>query len=339
MHSHESLQQELDCFPRIPLAEYPTPLEYLPRLSNTLGRDIYIKRDDVMGPGMGGNKVRKLEYLLAEAHQRGAKKVVTFGGLQSNHARLTAASACKLSMQPHLFYFEHRPQKKNGNLMLNQLFGAKMYFIPIGGNSGMSLETTIRLVRLVSLLLVGRHYFIPVGGHSWLGCLGYVRAAIELDQQARSQKLGNAHLVIASGTGGTLAGLLAGLSLLNSPLRPLGIDVGKLWKRFPASIAQLTTRICKQLGKKNSFDPEDIPLIESLYAAPEYGTPSRRCLEAIRQLALLEGVLLDPIYTGKAFAGFIDLLEKGSLGKEAPIIFLHTGGLPALFAFEDKIIT
>jgi D-cysteine desulfhydrase family pyridoxal phosphate-dependent enzyme len=336
MVNHSHLQQNLNRYARTPLAEYPTPLEYLPRLSGQLGREIFIKRDDQIGPGLGGNKTRKLEYLLAEAQQRGIDKVVTFGGLQSNHTRITAAAARKLGLEPHLFFFEPRPQQLQGNLMLNQLLGARMHFIPlgVGGDASMTLETTIRLVHWLARLWVGRHYFIPVGGHTWLGCLGYVRAALETETQAADLGLENAFLVLAAGTGGTLAGLLAGLSLINSPLRLTGIDVGKLWKGFSSSLARLTGEICARLGFEYVFEESEIPLIESIYAAPRYGLPSQGGLAAIQRLASTEGIVLDPVYTGKAFAGMLDLVAKGRLGLDEPIIFLHTGGLPALFAFE-----
>jgi D-cysteine desulfhydrase family pyridoxal phosphate-dependent enzyme len=341
MLSGDSILQSLARFPRIPLAEYPTPLEHLPRLSAQLRREIFIKRDDYIGPGLGGNKTRKLEYLLAEAQQqapqRGMIKVVTFGGLQSNHARITTAAARKLGLEPHLFYFEPRPKQLTGNLLLNQLMDAHMHFIPLGtgGNGSMTLEATNRLVHLLAWLRLGRHYFIPVGGYSWRGCLGYVRAAIEIDSQARALGIENAHLVLAAGTGGTLAGLLAGLTLINSSLNLLGIDVGKLWKGFAASLTRLTGDICEHLGTKRVFEPREIPLLEGVYSVPKYGVPSPGCWDAIRRLARAEGILLDPVYTGKAFAGLLDLAEKGQLGSNEPIIFLHTGGLPALFAFED----
>jgi len=335
MDIQKSIQKKLDHYPRIPLAEYPTPLEHLPRLSAEIGREIYIKRDDGIGPGLGGNKTRKLEYLLAEAQRRGARRVVTFGGLQSNHARITAAAACRLGFEPHLFYFEPRPAQMRGNLFLNQLFGARMHFIPFGGGGSMSLELSNRLANWVALLWVGRHYFIPVGGHSWLGCLGYVRAALEIDRQAHDLGIENAQLVVAAGTGGTLAGLVAGLGLVDSPLRLLGIDVGKLWKGFPDSLARLATKICSQLGDPRNFKSDDVPLLEEIYSAPKYGVPSQECLKAIQVMAKLEDILLDPVYTGKAFAGLLDLVENSRLGTDEPIIFLHTGGLPALFAFES----
>ena len=327
----------LETVERVLFAKYPSPLEYLPRLSFELGRPVYIKRDDGLGPGMGGNKTRKLEYLLAEAQRKGQGKVVTFGGLQSNHARLTVACANRLGMQTHLFYFEPRPLTLMGNLLLNSLMGAHLHFIPLGGGgNGMTIEATIRLVRMVAWAMVGPHYFIPVGGHTWLGCLGYVRAAIELNTQARQAGLEKAHLVLAVGSGGTLAGLIAGMAMSHSPIQLLGIDIGKLWRAFPASIASLAGEICTKMGSPQTFSIDQIPLVENTYAGQVYGQPSPEGQAAMRHLARLEGVLLDPVYTAKAFAGMLDLARKGCFPPEEPLIFLHTGGLPALFAFQDN---
>jgi 1-aminocyclopropane-1-carboxylate deaminase/D-cysteine desulfhydrase-like pyridoxal-dependent ACC family enzyme len=254
------LHDRLSRYPRLALAPAPTPLVFLPRLSASLGRAVYVKRDDEMGPGLGGNKTRKLAYLLADARRRGARQVATFGGLQSNHARLTAAAAARLGMAAHLFYFERRPPQLTGNLLLNDLLGARMHFLPLGAGGGMRLETTIGLVRLLARLRLGNHYFIPVGGHNWLGALGYVEAALEADEQARALGLGDAWLVCAAGTGGTLAGLWAGLTLAGSSLRPLGIDVGKLWRGFPASIAALAGEIQERLGAPNTLVAAGAPL-------------------------------------------------------------------------------
>ncbi len=335
MTTADSLRSRLDSFPRLTLAAYPTPLEPLSRLSRELGRSIYVKRDDQLGPGMGGNKTRKLEYLMADAQRRGARKVVTFGGLQSNHARLTAAVACQCGMEAHLFYFDRQPAEMRGNLLLNRLLGARMHFLPLGGGDGsMTLETTIRLVHLVAWLRVGPHYFIPVGGHNWLGCLGYVRAALEIDEQCRALGIENAHLVVAAGSGGTLAGLMAGLALADSRLQLTGIDVGKLWKAFPASIAGLASELCARLGRPRRFSADQVPMIEKTYVGQAYAVPSPQGLDALRRLARLEGLLLDPVYTGKAFAGLLDLAERGAWGRDEPAVFLHTGGVPALFASD-----
>ncbi len=333
-NQHALLQAQLARYPRLPLADYPTPLHFLPHLSEQLQRPIYLKRDDEIGPGGGGNKTRKLEYLLAEAQRRGMRKVATFGGLQSNHARITAAAARRYGLEPHLFYFERKPPRLEGNLFLNELFGAHMHFIPLGGGSSasMTLETTIRLVHLVAWLRIGPHTFIPVGGHSWRGCLGYVRAALELDEQAHALGIDNAQVVMAAGSGGTLAGMIAGLRLIGSSLRPLGIDVGRLWKGFPISIARLASELCTRLNQPHAFTSAEIPLIENTYVGSRYAVPTEQCLAAIRRLGRSEGIILDPVYTGKAFAGLIDLVERGQLEHYEPIIFLHTGGWPALFA-------
>ncbi len=341
MPATPSLTEQLKPYPRQFLGAYPTPLEFLPRLSRSVGRLIYIKRDDELGPGMGGNKTRKLEYLIAEARRTGARKVATFGGLQSNHVRLTAAACRKAGLEPHIFYFERKPARLTGNLLLNRLMGAHMHFIPFGGggDGSLTLEQTNSLVHLVAWGTIGRHFFIPVGGHHWLGCLGYVRAAVEIDEQARSLGLGPAHLVLAAGSGGTLAGLMAGLALASSPLQLLGIDVGRLWKGFPASIARLSNEIQRRLTGyppgAGAFRAGAVPLIESTYVGEGYAHPTPQGLAAIERLARLEGILLDPVYTAKAFAGMLDQIEKGRLGApHEALIFLHTGGAPALFALE-----
>jgi D-cysteine desulfhydrase family pyridoxal phosphate-dependent enzyme len=326
------LLARVDAHPRVVLGETPTPLRRLERLSSELGRPLFVKRDDLVGPALGGNKTRKLEYLLAEAQRLGATKVVTFGGLQSNHARLTAAAASMVGLEPHLFYFEARPKTLTGNLLLNELLGARMHFFPLSPTRPRprSLESTIRLARLLARVRVGPHYFIPVGGHTWTGALGYVRAALEIDEQARGLGVGDAWLVVAAGSGGTLAGLLAGLKLVGSRLRPLGIDVGNLWKDFPASVACLASEVCERLGEAHAFAPGDVPLVDRTYVGEAYGRPSEAGSAVLARMARVEGILLDPVYTAKAFAGLLGELRR--FGPDEPVIFLHTGGVPALFA-------
>ena len=326
------LLARLDAHPRVLLGETPTPLLRLERLSAELGRPLFAKRDDLLGPALGGNKTRKLEYLMAEARQLGARKVVTFGGLQSNHARLTAAAAGLLGLEAHLLYFEPRPKVLTGNLLLSDLLGARMHFFPLSSKRPRprSLESTIRLARLLARLRVGPHYFIPVGGHTWTGALGYVRAALEIDEQARGLGIADAWLVVAAGSGGTLAGLLAGLRLVGSRLRPLGIDVGKLWTDFPASVACLAGEVCERLGEPLAFAPGDVPLVGGTYVGEAYGRPSDAGNAALERLARAEGILLDPVYTAKAFAGLLG--EARRFGPAEPVVFLHTGGVPALFA-------
>jgi 1-aminocyclopropane-1-carboxylate deaminase/D-cysteine desulfhydrase-like pyridoxal-dependent ACC family enzyme len=164
-----------------------------------------------------------------------------------------------------------------------------------------------------------------------------VRAALEIDEQARVLGIDDGWLLLAAGTGGTLAGLMAGLELCGSALRLVGIDVGRLWKGFPASIAELAGELCARLGGSQAFEPGQVPLVEGVYVGQRYGVPSAEGITACHRLARLEGVILDPIYTGKAFAGLLDLAERGDLGSDRPIIFLHTGGLPSLFAHADAL--
>jgi len=334
------LRNRLAQFPRLPLAQLPTPLEPLPRLSAELGGPaLWIKRDDNIGPAFGGNKGRKLAFLLAEVLNQGRRKVITYGGLQSNHARMTAAACARLGLEAHLFFFEKRPSPLQGNLFLDTLLGAKLHFIPFGGggDGSMTLETTNRLVRLVSTVMVGPGaYFMPVGGHTVTGCLGYVDAALEIHEQTMSLglDLGRVTVITAAGTGGTLAGLLAGFTLLGAPIRVLGIDVGKLWKAFPASLARLAGELCAALGETYTFRPADVPIIEGTYVGPGYAALTEASRTAVRLLARTEGILLDPVYTGKAMAGLVDLVGNGRFTPDDTVIFLHTGGFPGLWAFS-----
>lgn len=335
----EVLCASLQQFPRLKYGRFPTPLEFLPNFSQQLGQPVWIKRDDGIGPAMGGNKGRKLEFLMAEVLAQGKKKVVTYGGLQSNHARMTAAACAALGLQAHLFFFAPRPARLTGNLLLNHLLGAKMHFIPFGGGSsgGMTLEQTNRLVRLVSAVFAGpRAYFMPVGGHTVTGCLGYVAAAIELHEQMMQAGLEGGTVITAVGTGGTLAGLMAGFHLLNSPLKLLGIDVGKLWKTFPASIARLASELCAVLGQPHTFQPADVPMIERTYVGPGYAQLTDATTAVIHQLAHTEGIILDPVYSGKAAAGMVDL-ARNNYFPNTPLIFLHTGGFPGLWAYEAEV--
>lgn len=330
-----TLRARLAKFPRLSLAHYPTPLEQLGQISNL--PNLWIKRDDSIGPAMGGNKTRKLEFLMADAQRRGARKVVTFGGVQSNHARMTAAVARQLGMEPHLFYFEKRPRQMLGNLALNTLMDAQMHFVPFGSGGKNNLRAINFLVRLIARALIGEAYFIPVGGHNALGCLGYVACAAELHEQVLALGLRNALVVTAVGTGGTLAGLLAGFALLDSPVRVLGIDVGKLWTGFSADLARLTNEICARLGEQHTFKRAQIPLLEERYVGKAYGVPSPAGAAAIRLVAQRAGILLDPIYSGKAMAGLLDLARRDFFARDDTLIFLHTGGAPGLFAFPEMV--
>jgi L-cysteate sulfo-lyase len=332
--SRAQVLEALDRLPRIALGACPTPLVPLERLSRELGRPVLLKRDDILGPAGGGNKTRKLEYLLAEALARGATRVVTVGGVQSNHARLTAAAARMLGLEPHLLLLGTPPEDATGNLRLLQLLGATLHFVPPGpmGSRPCGFDELDDHVRRLAAERVGRHYHVPMGGSTGLGALGYVRAALELEAQAHEAGVADAWVVLAAGTGGTLAGLLAGLRLTGSSLRPMGIDIGSFWDDFPALVHRIADDACRLLGAELDLEPDEVPLVESAYVGPGYGVPTTEGQEAARRLARGEGVLLDPTYTAKAFAALLDLHAGHRLGTDEPVIFWHTGGLPGLFA-------
>ncbi|MDQ7007517.1 MAG: pyridoxal-phosphate dependent enzyme [Acidobacteriota bacterium] len=325
-----ALLAALDAHPRLDLGGTDSPFEPFPLLEELSGRPAWIKRDDTLGPAPGGNKTRKLEYLLAEARRRGARRVATFGALTSNHTRLTAVLAREVGLEAHLFFFDHRPAELTGSLALAAEAGAQLHFFPafrsLRGKT--RLETASRMAHALCLARLGRHYFIPVGGHGWRGALGYVRAAVELHRQARAAGLGPARVGLATGTGGTLAGLMAGLALLDSPLQPLGIDVGGLWRRFRPSIARLAGEVCRRLGSARPFPPESVPLVEERYVGPGYGSPLPLAADPGARAAAA-GLHLDPVYTAKALAGLADLVRRGAVEGAGALIFLHTGGLPS----------
>jgi D-cysteine desulfhydrase family pyridoxal phosphate-dependent enzyme len=331
--------KSLDEFPRVRFAHLPSALEEMLNLSKALGGpSIWVKRDDQIGLGVGGNKVRKLEFLMGEALSKGAKKVVTFGGVHSNHVRQTASAARKLGLEPILFILGKKPEKYKGNLLLDRLYGAELKFVDLGEAGGrMTIETAEKLMRGMARLFpsVGwrETYIIPLGGHSPVGCLGYVNAAFELAKQAEDRNLKVDYVVAAVGTGGTMAGLMAGFRLLGAGTKVIGIDVGGLWKGFKGSIARMASQVAELLGEKVPFREEDVLLYED-YVGEAYAHPTPECWEAIRLLARKEGLVLDPIYTGKAMAGLIDLVCKGVLKEGETVVFLHTGGSPSLYAFE-----
>ncbi len=322
-------------FPRYPLAHLPTPLEALERLSNFLGgARIHVKRDDCTGLAMGGNKTRKLEFLIAEARARGASAVVTEGGIQSNHVRQTAAAAAKAGLGCHLALDRAVPPldqgyEVTGNLFLARLLGAEISFCE-PGQTRKDLGT-----RLVDDLRARGEtpYFIPTGGSCPIGALGYVGCALELVDQARRQDLAIDRVVVASGSGGTMAGLLVGFALAKAATKVIGIDID----HEPERVADEVTEIAKGCGALlgvEGIDRDDVEVVAG-YAAPGYGRPNPGMIEAVRLVAKLEGIILDPVYSGKAMAGLIDMIRRGTLSADETIVFVHTGGMPALFAYTS----
>lgn len=326
----------LEAIPHVPLAQIPTPLEPAPRLGKAVGLpNLHVKRDDCTGLALGGNKARKLEYLFAEAQALGADTVLTTGGVQSNHARMTAAAACRLGMRAILCLADAAPTGEQGNLLLDRLFGAEVRFLP-----GLSLpEMEARMEALAAELRAqGRvPYIIPVGGSTSLGCLGYVRAVAELAVQAEERKFSVGAMVVAAGSTGTLAGILLGARLAMPATRVFGISVSPRAASGQRKCARIVAEAAERLGVEWRPDPNEIP-IDDRWLGPAYGVPTPEGLDAIRLAARTEGLLLDPVYTGKALAGLRGLAAEGTLRAGESVVFWHTGGAPALFAHPELFV-
>ena len=341
----KELNFQLNQFPRAAQFACPSPLERLLRLEDLLPGNqqpqLWIKRDDLLGPAMGGNKGRKLVFLMGEALALGKSKVATYGGLGSNSARMTAAACNVLGMEAHIFYSEEEPTRYKGNLLLNKLMGAKLHFQPdLGGKKSQTVEIRNEMVQRHAEAVLGSDvYFIPNGGHNLTGCLGYVAGACEIHDDVLRLGLNPAKVTVitATGTGGTLAGMLAGFVLLGSPIRVLGIDIAGLFHGFREGTAAMVQQLTEKFDQPAKFSAADVPIIEDTYVGAGYGKPTANGMAAIRQLARCEAILLDPVYTGKTAAGMLDLVKIGRFGPDEHVIFLHTGGTPGLFANHQAI--
>ena len=322
-------------FPRIFLAHLPTPLERLDRLSKELGGpEIWIKRDDCTGLSTGGNKTRKLEFLMAEALAQGADTIITQGATQSNHARQTAAFADKLGLACHILLEDRTGSNDanynlNGNVLLDHLHGATTS--KRAGGMDMAAEMEVLASRLQG---EGRKtYIIPGGGSNPTGALGYVNCAFELVSQANDRGLVIDHVVTATGSAGTQAGLVTGLKALNSGIPLLGIGVRAPKEKQEENVFALAQRTAEKLGCPGVVARGDV-VADSSYVGAGYGIPREDTLEAITMFAQLEGILLDPVYSGKGAAGLIDHVRKGRFTKGQRIVFLHTGGAAGLFGYD-----
>lgn len=325
----------LDSLPRVHLAHLPTPLEHAHRLGAALGVPrLWVKRDDATGLAMGGNKARKLEYLMAEALQHGADVVLTTGGAQSNHARMTAAAACRLGMRSLLLLADEAPANTQGNLLLDRLFGAEVRFL--GDLPYPEVEARMAAAAEEMQAQGLTPYIIPVGGSTPLGCMGYVRAVRELAEQCRSQGIRPDAQVIAAGSTGTLAGVLLGCRLFLPESRVYGISVSPRADAGRRKCARIVREAAELLGAGWSPEPAEILIMDD-WLGPAYGVPTPEGMAALRRAARTEGYLLDPVYTGKALAGLEGLARRGELAAGETVVFWHTGGAPALFAFEELL--
>jgi len=329
----------LEKFPIATLCHKPTPLEPLTRLTESFsGPNLWIKRDDCTGLATGGNKTRKLEYLIGDAIDKGADTIVTQGAIQSNHVRQTIAAACRYGLKSHVL-LEHRIPEKHcddhymdsGNVMLDRLFGATIEYRP--ADLDMNAEAMSVAQNLNNL--GHKTYFIPGGGSNEIGALGYAECAREIITQSNEAGFTPDWIVLATGSTGTQAGMLAGLHALGSTIPVMGISVRQPQEKQKNAVYDLTKRIAKFL---NTSEPsEDVVLVDDGYVGEGYGVPAPSTLEAIQLAARFDGILVDPVYSGKGLAGLFGLVRDEFFKPSDNVVFLHTGGASALFAYENKL--
>ena len=326
-------------FPRIKLGHMNTPIEFLPRLTEKIGKaEIWIKRDDCTGLSTGGNKTRKLEFLMAEAINQGSDLILTQGATQSNHVRQTSAAAAKLGLDCHVLLedrtgIETTNYKLNGNVLLNSLHGATSEHRP----SGLDMDQELMTVSEKFISKGRKTYVIPGGGSNPTGALGYVNCAQEIIYQSSEMGKPFDFIVHATGSAGTQAGLVAGLKLLNSgiPLLGIGVRASKIDQEEKVfNLAKLTS---EKISKLQLVKREDV-IANCNFVGPGYGLPDTSTLDAIRLVAELEGILLDPVYSGKGAAGLIQLLKDDFFCNCKRILFIHTGGAVALSGYLESFI-
>ncbi len=323
-------------FPRVRLAHLPTPLEPLPRLSEALGVELWIKRDDCTGLAGGGNKTRKLEFLLGDAMEQGADTLVTQGAVQSNHVRQTAAAAAAHGLKCEVILEERTGSKatdyvNNGNVLMDRLFGAGIRFVDGGSDMPAELEVTAEQVRGRG----GRPYVIPGGGSNAIGALGYVDCAREIVVQADELDLPVDRIVTATGSAGTHAGLVAGLAVMGADVPVLGIGVRAPKAKQEENVLKLARQTAALLGRPDAVTAEMV-VADCDYVGEGYGLIDGAVIEALKMAARTDGIVLDPVYTGKAMKGLIALAKAGRFKGET-VVFLHTGGAQGLFGYQGEI--
>ena len=329
---------DFDRFPRTHLCHQPTPIEAMPRLSEALGGPrLFIKRDDCTGLATGGNKTRKLEFLVGEAMQAKADMLVTQGAVQSNHVRQTAAAACKVGMKCHVLLERRVPgvdqaYEETGNVLLDNLFGATHEFRPAGLDMNAEAQTDADALRADG----HRPFFIPGGGSNPTGALGYARCAQEIADHTRDTGQHFDWLVMATGSTGTQAGLVAGFEVIGHDLPVMGVSVRQPRERQMNAVHGLTQKTLAKLGADGV--PLSKVLVDDGYVGEGYGIPAESTMEAIRLTAQREGILLDPVYSAKGMAGLIGMIRQGFFEPTDTVLFLHTGGATALFAYQDQVL-
>jgi len=331
---------DLARFPRRRYTHGTTPIDFLPRLTARLrGPHVYLKRDDLLGLTSGGNKTRKLEFLMADALAQGADTIITNGAVQSNHCRLTLSAAvkeglkCRLLLEERVEHSYH--EDSSGNNLLFRLLGADdIKVVPGGTDLSAAMEEMAREV----VAQGGKPYVVPGGGSNALGALGYVACAEEILAQAFEMGLGIDHVICSSGSGGTHAGLVAGFYGNQSGIPVTGISVRADKASQEAKIHALSNEVSRLAGGAHDV-PEDRVSVVDDYVGPGYSLPTAEMTRAIQTFARLEGILLDPVYTGKTAAGLIGLAEQRFFADDATVLLIHTGGSPAIYAYPEAVLT
>lgn len=329
----------LEGFSRRHYGAGPTRIEFLPRLTGQLGGPrVYIKRDDTLGLLGGGNKTRKLEFLMADAAAKGADAIVTCGAVQSNHCRLALSAAAREGLAGHLVLEERGAMRydpdASGNAFLYHLLGvASITLVESAAAVEPAMERVAERLRAEG----HRPYVIPGGGSNGLGALGYAACAQEVLAQAGAMGIAFDTVVVASGGGGTQAGLVAGFESARPRVRVLGVSVKDPEAAQRAVVQDVLGQIAETLGEPLAA-PDEAVWCTDAFVGPGYAQPTPEMAEAVELLARLEGILLDPVYTGKAMAALIGLVRQGRFAADANLLFLHTGGAPALFAHTDAFL-
>lgn len=322
--------------PRFPLAQLPTPLESLPRLSRKLGGPrLLIKRDDQTGLALGGNKTRKLEFLLGQALEQGADTLITAGAAQSNHCRQTAAAAAKAGLTCELILNGSRADLPNGNLLLDELLGARVHWIERPQRQS-KLRELFELLRSEER----RPYAIGVGGSNGVGATGYVLAMMELMDQLQTSQQHVDHIVFGSSSGGTQAGMVLGAKIagFNGKLHGVGIDKDDRDRGpYEDELAQIANECAEYIGGDVRLTKNDFTVVYG-YMGDGYGVVGELERDAIRKAASHEGIILDPVYAGRAFGAMLDMICKGMFKSGETVLFWHTGGAPALFAYAADLV-
>jgi len=324
-----------DTLPKASLGYFPTPLIELTRLSKTLGGpNIYMKRDDNTGLALGGNKTRKLEYIMGDALAKGADTVITAGAIQSNHCRQTAGAAASLGLECHLVLGGKKPEQPQGNLLLDKVYGCHIHWT--GENrKGEDIPALVAQLKAEGK----KPYVIPYGGSNELGAIAFIEAYKELNAQREALKVDFSHIIFASSSGATHAGLMLGNKMLEtySQIVGINIDKGEMDKvPFDEHIVSLANSTAQYIAADYQFTADDL-ILNSDYVGDGYGVIGELEKEAIALTAQNEGILLDPVYTGRAMGGLVDMIRTGQIKATDNVLFWHTGGAPALFAYADDL--